>query len=81
MQTIYTSKTVSVTELKRNYSSVLAHAKDDPVAILNHNRPEAYFLSAAQYVQLLERIEELEDKLLVQERAAGPYVTVDFHEL
>ncbi|MBI4807203.1 MAG: type II toxin-antitoxin system Phd/YefM family antitoxin [Desulfovibrio sp.] len=81
MQTIYANKTVSVTELKRNFSSVLSQASDDPVAVLNHNRPEAYLLSASHYEQLLERLEDLEDARLVQERSDGPFVEVDINEL
>lgn len=81
MQTIYATKTVSVTELKRNFSTVLSQAGDDPVAVLNHNRPEAYLLSAAHYERLLERLEDLEDAKLVQERAAGPFAEVNIDEL
>lgn len=81
METIYSSKTVSVTELKRNFSSVLNQAGNDPVAVLNHNRPEAYLLSAEYYEKLLERLEDLEDARLAQERAGGPFVDVDIDEL
>ncbi|MBP8214162.1 MAG: type II toxin-antitoxin system Phd/YefM family antitoxin [Propionivibrio sp.] len=49
MDTIYSNKTVSVTELKRNFAEIIREADDSPVAILNHNRPEAYLLPAAHY--------------------------------
>lgn len=81
MQTIHAEKTVSVTELKRNFSAILSQAEDDPVAVLNHNRPEAYILSAAHYERLLERLEDLEDMKLARERSGGPFVEVDIHEL
>lgn len=81
MQTIHAEKTVSVTELKRNFSAILGMAEDDPVAVLNHNRPEAYLLSAAGYKQLLQRLEDLEDAILVRERTQGPFVEVDINEL
>lgn len=81
MQNIYAEKTVSVTELKRNFSNVLTLAEDDPVAVLNHNKPEAYLLSAAHYERLLELIEDLEDTKLLQERIDGPFVEVDINEL
>ncbi len=81
MQTVYAEKTVSVTELKRNFSAILSQAEDDPVAVLNHNRPEAYLLSAAHYERLLERLEDLEDIKLVQERSGGPFVEVALNEL
>lgn len=81
MQNIYANKTVSVTELKRNLASVLSQAGNDAVAVLNHNRPEAYLLPAALYESLLERLEDLEDSQLVQERQEGPFVEVSLDEL
>ena len=81
MQEIYAQKTVSVTELKRNLASVLTEAGDDAVAVLNHNKPEAYLLSAALYERLLERLEDLEDARLVRERADGPFVEMSLDEL
>jgi antitoxin StbD len=81
MQTIHAEKTVSVTELKRNFSAILTQAEDDTVAVLNHNRPEAYLLSAAHYERLLERLEDLEDMKLARERADGPFVEVDVNAL
>lgn len=81
MQNIYAKKTVSVTELKRNFSSILTLAEDDPVAVLNHNRTEAYLLSAAHYERILELLEDLEDIKLLRERVDGPFVNVDINEL
>lgn len=81
METLHSNRTVSVTELKRNYSAVLAQAGDDPVAVLNHNKAEAYLLSAAHYERLLERLEDLEDSRLAQKRADGPFVDVAIDEL
>ena len=81
METIYSNKTVSVTELKRHFSTILSQAGDDAVAVLNHNRPEAYLLSAASYEKLLDRLDDLEDARLVQERADGPFVAVDVDAL
>ncbi|MFT3847887.1 MAG: type II toxin-antitoxin system Phd/YefM family antitoxin [Propionivibrio sp.] len=81
MDTIYSNKTVSVTELKRNFAEIIQQADDSPVAILNHNRPEAYLLPAAHYERLLAYLEDLEDAKLVQERTGGPFVEVALDEL
>ena len=81
MDTVLANLTVSVTELKRNFSGILKAAEDTPVAVLNHNRPEAYLLSAAHYNQLLERLEDLEDAQLIKERASGPFVETTLDEL
>jgi len=81
METIHADLTVSVTELKRNFASVLASANDAPVAVLNHNKPEAYLLSAKHYESILNALEDMEDKLLVEERRNGPFVEVTLDEL
>jgi antitoxin StbD len=51
------------------------------VAVLNHNRPEAYLLPAAHYERLMAYLEDLEDAKVVRERAAGPFVEVSPDEL
>jgi len=81
MDTLYTNITVSVTELKRNFAGIIKQAADCPVAILNHNRPEAYLLPAAHYEQLMAHLEDLEDAMRVRERADGPFVEVSLDEL
>jgi len=81
MESIIANMTVSVTELKRNFAGVLKQADDCPVAVLNHNRPEAYLLSAAHYERLMAYLEDLEDAKLVRERADGPFVEVGLDEL
>ena len=81
MDTIYSNKTVSVTELKRNFAEIIQQADDSPIAILNHNRPEAYLVPAAHYERLMAYLEDLEDAKLVQERIGGPFVAVTLDEL
>jgi antitoxin StbD len=76
MDTILSKNSVSVTELKRNYASILAQADDEPVAVLNHNRPEAYLVPAAYFERLLNQLEDLEDAKLAQERANGPFIDI-----
>jgi antitoxin StbD len=81
MDTIFSNMTVSVTELKRNFAAIIKQADESPVAILNHNRPEAYLLPAAYYERLMSYLEDLEDARLVHERANGPFVEVGLDEL
>ncbi|MDO8718457.1 MAG: type II toxin-antitoxin system Phd/YefM family antitoxin [Polaromonas sp.] len=81
MDTVLSHFTVSVTELKRNYAEILKQADDAPVAVLNHNRPEAYLLPAGHYERLMAHLEDLEDAKLASERANGPFVEVDFDAL
>lgn len=81
MESIHAGKSVSVTELKRNYAAIVDEAEGEAVAVLNHNKPEAYLLPAAYYEHLLQRLEDLEDARLVRERGNGPFVKVDFDDL
>jgi antitoxin StbD len=81
MDIIYSNRTISVTALKRNFAGIIKQADECPIAILNHNRPEAYLLSAAHYERLIAHIENLEDAKLVQERADGPFVEVELDAL
>ena len=81
MDTMFANTTVSVTELKRKYASIIKEADESPIAILNHNRPESYLLPAAGYQSLLAKLEDLEDKQLVMERANGPFIELSINDL
>ena len=74
MDTVYANKTVNVTELKRNYASIIKETNESPSAILNHNIPESFLLTAKLYENLLARLQYFEDKQLVIERANEPFV-------
>jgi antitoxin StbD len=56
MEQVLTSRSVSITELKRSPSAVLAQAGSEAVAVLNHNRPAAYLLPPHVYEAILERL-------------------------
>jgi antitoxin StbD len=45
MEKILSSRSVSISELKRSPSAVLATANNEPLAILNHNKPAAYLIT------------------------------------
>ena len=55
MNTILADLTVSVTELQHNFADILKQADNAPIAVLDHNRPEAYLLPAAYYEQLISK--------------------------
>lgn len=81
MDTVLANVTVSVTELKRNFTTILREVENTPVAVLNHNRPEAYLLSADYYAQLMAHLEDLEDAKLIRERIDGPFVEVELNDI
>jgi antitoxin StbD len=80
MEAVLADYAVSVTELKRNFAAIMAQA-DGAVAVLNHNKPEAYLISAQRYQALLAYLEDLEDAKLVQERMGETAVMVALDDL
>jgi antitoxin StbD len=81
MEAILANRSVSVTELKRNFADIISQADDGAIAVLNHNKPEAYLLPARMFERLMAHLEDLEDIKLVQERANGPFVEVNLADL
>ena len=80
-QTIYAKTTVSMTDLRRNPSKILDDANDMPVAILNHNRAEAYLLSAKAYEKLLDLLDDVSLIKTIQSRRGGKTVKVSIEDL
>jgi antitoxin StbD len=70
-----------VTELKRSFSEVLKKADNEAIAILSHNKAEAYLLPAAHYEMLMAYLEDLEDAPLVRERSQGSFIKVSIDDL
>ncbi len=54
---------------------------DSPIAVLNHNKPAAYLLSANAYEALLEKLDDAELSKIVQQRRWGKTVKVKFEDL
>lgn len=80
-QTIHAKTTVSMTDLRRNPSKILDDANDMPVAILNHNRVEAYLLSAKAYEKLLDLLDDVSLIKTIQSRRGGKTVKVNIEDL
>jgi antitoxin StbD len=80
-QTIFAKNTVSMTDLRRNPSEVIEVAASSPVAILNHNKPAAYLISAAAYEDMLDQLEDAALAKLVKARSGGPTVKVKLEDL
>jgi len=80
-QIIYARTTVSMTDLRRNPSGILEDAGDSPVAVLNHNKPAAYLLSARAYEALLDKLEDFELTKIVKERQGRETVKVTLEDL
>ncbi len=80
-QTIFARNTVSMTDLRRNPSEVIEVANQSPVAILNHNRPTAYLISATAYEEMLEQLEDAALTKRVKARAGGQTIKVKLENL
>ena len=77
MEQVLAIRSVSITELKRSPSAVLAQAGAEPVAVLNHNKPAAYLLSPEVYESMLERL-NADLRMAIQEGIdSGPAVAAD----
>lgn len=63
MDAIYANYSISMSEFKRNPAQVLRTAGEQPVAVLNHNRPAFYMITPKLFEAL---VEELSDRDLVE---------------
>jgi antitoxin StbD len=78
---IFAGATVSITDLRRNPGAIIEEAGDAAVAILNHNRPAAYLISAHAFERMLERLEDGELAEIVRKRRGGKTVKVSLDAL
>lgn len=56
---------VPITEARATLSALLDEANECEVYIVKHGRPQGVLLSVAAYQTVLDRIEDLEDRLSV----------------
>ncbi|MDO8737230.1 MAG: type II toxin-antitoxin system Phd/YefM family antitoxin [Thermoleophilia bacterium] len=83
MKSVLASRSASITELKKNPSALIEESEGEPIAILNHNSPTAYLIPAETYEMIMERLEDYQLGLIVQERQDEKIdaVEVDIDEL
>ncbi|MBM9536217.1 type II toxin-antitoxin system Phd/YefM family antitoxin [Desulfobulbus alkaliphilus] len=68
MESVLTRYSASISELKKNPSSLIEQSEGEPIAILNHNKPTAYLIPAETYAHMMEQLEDYQLGLLVKER-------------
>ncbi len=83
MNTVLSNYTASITELKKSPTKLLHEAHGEPIAILNHNRPEAYLIPAKVYELFMDMLEDIELSEIVKERIheKDSAVEVDLDEI
>jgi len=70
MDTIYADYSISMSEFKKNPAQVLRSAGEQPVAVLNHNRPAFYMVTPKLFEALVEKLVDLDLVELVRHRLA-----------
>ena len=68
MTQILANYTASISELKKSPSAVIEEAGNEPVAILNHNKPSAYLVPSTLYEKMMEIIDDYYLAQVVRER-------------
>ena len=81
MQRIHARRSISISDLKKNPSSVISQSNGEPIAILNHNRPTAYLVPAAAFEAIMEQLDDLDLVRIIKERQDEPSVKVSLNEL
>ena len=77
MESVLAKCSASISELKKNPSSLIEKSEGEPIAILNHNKPTAYLIPAETYEMMLEQIEDYQLGLIVKERQHEKALAVD----
>jgi prevent-host-death family protein len=71
---------VPVSEAKARLSELIRDSDREDILLMRHSHPVAVLLSTRRYEDLLERLDDLEDRLAVHE-AEGEDVTVPWEKL
>ena len=70
MQIMFTDRTVSMSDFKKNPAAVLRAADQHPVAVMSHNKPAFYMVEPKLFEAMLEQISEHELRQTVLSRLA-----------
>ena len=81
MQRVEADIAISVSDLKKNPSQVMAQADGQAVAVLNHNRVMAYMVPAARFEAIMERLDDLDLAKTIQDRADEQPIRISLDEL
>ena len=68
MNTLLSTYSASVSELKKNPSRLIEQSDGEPIVILNHNKPTAYLVPAKQYEEMMEQLDDLILAQTIKER-------------
>jgi len=81
VHTVLADVTTSISELKKNPMAVVGQGEGFPVAVLNRNQPAFYCVPAEAYELLMDKLEDIELRALVEQRKDQKEVVVNIDEL
>ncbi|HEB63546.1 MAG TPA: type II toxin-antitoxin system Phd/YefM family antitoxin [Gammaproteobacteria bacterium] len=83
MRQVLADCSASISELKKNPTSLLNEADGSAIAILNHNKPTAYLVPAETYEWLMDVLDDYELSQVVENRRAdlSSAIEVDLNDL
>ncbi len=81
VHTVLADVTTSISELKKNPMAVVEQGEGFPVAVLNRNQPAFYCVPAVAYEALMDKLEDVELRLIVEARKDQEEIEVDINEL
>ncbi|MBO0814810.1 MAG: type II toxin-antitoxin system Phd/YefM family antitoxin [Actinobacteria bacterium] len=68
---------VPVSEAKAKLTQLLRDSAEQDVVLMRHGHPAAVLMSAGRHAELVEALEDAEDRLAVYESAGEPAVPLD----
>ncbi len=68
MKQLFANYTASISELKKNPSSLITNSHGAPIVVLNHNTPTAYLVPAKTYEEIMEILSDIELRDIVASR-------------
>jgi len=83
MRQVLTECSASISELKKNPTSLLNEADGSAIAILNHNKPTAYLVPAETYEWLMDVLDDYELGKVIDKRRGdlSSAIEIDINDL
>ena len=81
MQRLLAEKVIGISVFAQNAGDVVREAQQEPIAVLENNKIQAYLISADLYGAMLERLDDFDLAALVVARSGEDSVPVSLDAL
>ena len=71
MENVLASRSISISDFKKNPAKAVREAGPHPVAVLSHNRPAFYLVEPKLFEALVEHLEDMDLAELAAKRVAS----------